>query len=172
MPAIDLKNTRAYVLTWPNHMIAMELIAWLHHLGIAFDRLTTITFPARDLASANNHYCQLAKRAKEKFCIFADNDIRPTPAGTAPFLDCPLDVVACETDCQGHPWGSASEFHAGMWRTRKEVLLKIKPPYFGWKYNDVGKIVGCTCQMFRQKALNAGFSVGHAGFAKHVPAKF
>ena len=49
-----------------------------------------------------------------------------------------------------------------------EVLKRIEPPWFDWKYSlDGCELLGCDCSYFRDKVLAAGFTVAHGGCCGH-----
>ena len=175
MAAFPLDQTRAIILTWPDNMVTLELINWLHDLGIAFDRVTGLCVEARDMASANNQYIHHALfHYKEPYFIFADNDMKPLGNQVKPFLEVEGDVISCESQCAPKDpkstWGHQTAFHAGLWRCSRKVLETIPPPWFAWGYSDDGcELSQCTCDLFRRKALDAGFSVAHAGWCGHKP---
>jgi len=62
-------------------------------------------------------------------------------------------------------------FHSGLWRTTREVLEAIDPPWFAWPVNADGTdIAGCPCGYFAAKIRAAGFTVAQAGFVRPRPA--
>lgn len=175
MPAFSIDDTSAMILAYPNNQIRLELTAWLHGLGIPFDRFVTNKEQCPDLASAYNLIVHLALHHTEsKYFIFADNDVGPNKHQTDPFLELPGDVVSCEYDGEperiGQTWGAVNAFHAGLWRASRAVLQSIRPPWFEWRYVSDGTAVkSCLCPSFSRKALQAGFTIRHGGWCDHKP---
>jgi len=170
----DPEKTIAVILAYPNNLVTLDLIEWLHAVGIPRERVRTHTGMFRDICCAYNYGIKhVALKTNAEQFIFADNDIRPNPRQTAPFLEIDADVVGCEYEGEfSHEttWGPASSMHCALWRCHRSVLERIKPPWFAWDYTDDGcNIRGCICSAFSMKVLNAGFTVAHGGWAKHEP---
>ena len=176
MSTFDARKTIAVISAYPNNLVTLDLIEWLHLIGIPRERIRTHTARFRDISCDYNYGVKhVALKTRAEQFIFADNDIRPSPKQTAPFLKLDADVVACEYEGEfPHEvtWGSGVAFHCGLWRCHRAVLETVKPPWFAWDYIDDGcDARGCPCQMFARKALDAGFSVRHGGWARHAPRK-
>ena len=158
-----VENTLLVATDWPNGMITPELAVWAVSIGL--DLQTQFrTLCERGITVAYNKAVSLALQTKYDYFIFANNDIRPSPTLTQPFLEHDADIVCVECP-EPHPaaWSSPSAFHAAMWRASRATLKKIGAPWFVRKYNKQGtKQVRCCCEEFRDKAVRCGFSVGHS----------
>lgn len=101
--------------------------------------------------------------------VFLDHDVRPT-GNTSQFLHLEADVKCCEVEMESKAaWCRRdASFHDAMWCTSRKVLESIKPPWFVQRYNeDHTQMDGCICQSFRDKVIEAGFSISHGGYAEH-----
>jgi len=98
-----------------------------------------------------------------------DNDVTITVPGITHFLKVQADVVSC--DCQmrnSRAWEESRSFHTPMWFCRTKVLEAIEPPWFDFVYSpDMCEVRACECLYFRDKAIEAGFSVAHGGHCGH-----
>jgi len=174
----DPTNAMVVIYAWPKPaMVSFALGRWLAGLGFGFDNPRVICLTRHDIHAAYNsgvavalgYHARLKRQPFEQF-IFVDNDMEPG-SQTAEFLRAEQDVVSAMYPT-GHAesWDHPYAFHTGLWRTHRKVLETIRPPWFGYKYSEDGcSIVACSCAMFRNKAVAAGFTVGHAGWAGHKP---
>jgi len=110
----------------------------------------------------------LASDPSFKWFIFVDKDIRPD-GRTKRFLDLDKDVKCCQVEQRSKDaWAWPNDFHDAMWCTSRHVLETIEPPWFKFRYNKDGtQMDGCMCQSFRDKVLEAGFTIAHGGWAEH-----
>ena len=78
--ALDLRRTRAIVLTWPDHSLTWETAAWLYHL---LPPENILAFCGTDLIVARNlSIRELVLKASTEITdfIFMDRDMRPGAA--------------------------------------------------------------------------------------------
>lgn len=175
---IDLSKTRFIIFAWPNHQWSVELIWFIEHLmkGIepaGVDYRDSIN--KRNIVCARNWavlYSALGSSDKYEHFVFSDNDIRPDVgpnSRTTTFLELDADIKCCQVHpCKDDAWTRPDTFHDALWSTSREVLQAIKPPWFTQKYNSTGtEMDGCMCSTFRQKAIDAGFTIAHGGWARH-----
>lgn len=165
---------RAIILTWPDHLAAPELLAWLTVTArFRWDDIEFNREGGRDVCVAYNAAikCGIESGADELWII--DRDTRPHPVATSPILTSALDVACCKSPREGaHAFAHPGDFHAGLFRLRRSVALAIGLPAFYWPTTaDGATLTGCCCAPFADKARKLGFSVGWAGEAGHVPAR-
>jgi hypothetical protein len=163
---IDLSDTFVTIVAYPEPHIHIRLVRWLLQIGITQDRWNVVT--QRDTCCAYNTGIMAALHSRFNSFIFADNDISPQVGPTDGLLSSPLDVCGVMYTVTDHAFDNPASFHAGLWRTSRRVLEAIAPPWFGIRYSADGTSVDrCMCDLMRDKALSAGFTVGHAGWAAH-----
>ena len=182
MKNFPLDKTLAVILAYPNNMVTIELLTWLQQIGVGKqisvcpvhrfygERCTLV----KEICIGMNVQVKTALEHRDwDFFLFAENDIRPDLALTAPFLEAEGDVVCAEyeTECMhDHAWGPADAFHTGLWRTSRRVLEVMEPPYFLPQYNsDATAVVGCHCNHLRRKLTEKGFRICHTGRVDHSP---
>jgi len=168
---IDPKKTLTVVAAYPDGKMDPSLFGFMQDCGLLFDKDHFAIANIRDTVVCKNRIVQdiLLPSLLDTFIVL-DNDIGLNTKESAPFLDAPEDLVCIECNTGNESWRSPTAFHAGMWRTRRDVLEAIVPPWFRIVYNNTGtKIVKCLCMYFAEKVQLAGFTVGHAGFAYHKP---
>lgn len=153
----------------PRKTLSRELCVWLQHMG---------AWPHVRFQDAGQRHedCQyntsirdaLALAEYDEF-VFADCDIRPDAVHTREFLACGADVVGVRYPVEKDTaWDDPAVIHAGLWRTRREVLQEIAAPWFLWQYDAAHtRVTMCPCEYFSRKAAAAGFSVAQAGYALH-----
>lgn len=167
------KLTRVFVLAWPDLMVTPELLFWLLEAGFRRERIVFTRAGGKDIAAGYNSMVKLALEGPGDEFVFADNDVRPSPKATAPFLlDNPADLVCVKypTACGDKTWETPDAFHTALWRTRRDVLERIGLPAFRLPMlADGTAATGCTCQWFSTKARALGFTTSHAGEADHTP---
>lgn len=103
--------------------------------------------------------------------LFADAAIVPINA-TAPLLLADADVANAiyQTEVE-EAFDPSVVFHSELWRTTRDVLEAVDPPWFAWPVNADGTdIAGCPCGYFAAKIRAAGFTVAQAGFVRPRPA--
>ena len=98
-----------------------------------------------------------------------DNDVTITTPGMENFLKVQADVVSCDCRMRNpHAWDKPQSFHTPMWFCRTEVLRATQPPWFNYNYSpDFCELLSCDCTYFRNKVIEAGFSVAHGGHCGH-----
>jgi len=169
-------DTIAVIRSYPHGMVSLDLIEWLHWIGIPAERIHAHWQDDRDMSCAYNFGIKyLALKHATDQVIFADSDLRPDRQKTAPFIAIEADVVSCvyATDvAHGKAWPENMAFHTGLWRTRHEVLEAIEPPWFQWKYKDDNcNLAACLCESFAEKVVAKGFTIAHGGWAGHTPRR-
>ncbi len=171
---IELAYTRFIVTAWPDHRWPIELSAWIEQL---MANVTPHRRDFRDSLKKKDRTCARNTAIKEsalgsapsyEWFVFADRDVRPT-VDTAMFLHLPTDIKVCQVPMESHhAWIHTNSFHETIWCTSRRVLEAIEPPWFMQGYSSDGtELDGCICQSFRRKALEAGFSISHGGWAEH-----
>lgn len=103
--------------------------------------------------------------------VFFDEDMQPDRR-TSLMFEMEGDVVGCEYPLDSPvAWMKPTDVHCGALRFKRAVAEKLTFPYFAFRYN--GAMTACThceCNLFIEKAVEAGFSVvraGQCGHAKH-----
>ena len=169
---IDLSRTRVIVTAWPDNRWPVEIINWIEQLfaGVDVDREQyRVSVKKQDRTCARNTaVLKHALQSPYDWFIFVDSDVRPGSA-TSQFLKLDADIKCCEVPMRTETaWCWPHSFHESLWCTSRRVLEGIKAPWFMQRYNEDGtELDGCLCQYFRDKALAAGFSISHGGWAKH-----
>ena len=172
---IDLTKTRIIVTAWPDHRWPLEIMRWIEGLmaGVVHRDDYRSSVKVKNRECARNHaikYDALGSAPSYEWFIFLDRDVRPCQGDeTTKFLRLDADVKSCQVKHgteSAYSWPDA--FHDPIWCTSRRVLESIEPPWFVQGYNaDHTEMDGCICQSFRAKALEAGFSIAHGGWAKH-----
>jgi len=168
----DPQKTLTVVAAYPDGRMDPSLFWFFNRHGLLFDEEHIAMTNIRDPAIAKNIIIKniLLPSDAETF-IVVDNDIGFL-ARTDPFLDADFDLtcVVCNNGHGPAAWKEPGAFHAGLWRTHREVLEKTLPPWFRLEYSQDGtKVKRCLCMHFADKVKSMGFTVGHAGFAHHDP---
>jgi len=171
---IDPKRTAAIVLAWPDGRVRPELLYWLTDIGVARDATIPHTLGGRDQASGWNASIRIAldtDPGRFDSFIFAEHDIRPDLTRTRPFLDTAADVVGVKFD-NGNPgsFHRSNEMHLALWRTRRDVLAALAPPWFVRDTDEYGIERACLCWPFNRRLIAAGYAVTAVGWADHTPA--
>lgn len=170
---IDLSRTRFIVTCWPDQRWPVEVIAFIEGLMAGVDHRPDY----RDSLKKSDRTCARNTAVREsalgshrtyEHFVFIDRDVRPTEA-TAKFLELNADIKCCQVPMDHVlAWVWPDSFHEALWCTSRKVLESIEPPWFMQRYNDEGtEMEGCICQSFREKALAAGFTIAHGGWAEH-----
>lgn len=177
---IDPQVTRPIVFAYPSGVASERIAVWcaerfpLLPTGLAYDIVV-----AQDYIRARNWTivnCCLpgGKHLSPGITnfLFIDNDITPSVMSDAMF-EVKADVVGCS-----HPqpsptaWIYPDQFHSGFWRTNQASLMKMQGPWFDMvRSPNYDEILACDCEYFRRKALAAGLTIAHAGFAEHSNAQ-
>jgi hypothetical protein len=169
--AFPISKAAAFILAYPAGMVAVELIDWLQRVGVRAIHVENNRTNRHIVVGYNLCVRRALDSAFDHF-IFADNDMRPSLAETAPFLAAAGDIVACKypTECGEAAWPEPSGFHTGLWRSARRVLEAIEPPWFLPSFSEDGcRVLTCECALLPLKAQRAGFTVRHAGWAGHTP---
>jgi len=171
---VDLASTRFIVTAWPDHRWPLEITVWIEEL---MKDVTPVNLNYRHSLKKQNVVCArntaileaaLGSAPEFQWFVFLDRDVRPD-SRTRKFLDLEADVKCCQVkQSQEDAYAWPTDFHETIWCTSREVLAAIKPPWFMHEYNDTGtEMIGCLCQSFRKKVLDAGFTIAHGGWAEH-----
>ena len=135
------------VASWPDGRVHPSLFALLERYGFSIDDEHLRLYQMRDTVCAYNTAVRdLALRSPFNSFVFADNDLIYGP-GTQPWFFVKADVVCVEYDI-GHPanWQAPTEFHTGLWRTSREVLERMTPPWFMREdAADGTRVTKCPC---------------------------
>lgn len=171
---IDLEKTRFIVTAYPDNRWPVEVVAFVEKL---MDNVTPLRPDYRDSLVVYDRTCARNSAIKEsalgshpnyQWFVFIDHDVRPQVT-TPQFLMLDADVKCCQVPMQRPTaWSSPTSFHEAIWCTSRKVLQAIEPPWFMQRYNEDGtRLEGCICQSFRDKVLEAGFTIAHGGWAEH-----
>ena len=167
--AAGLPKHLVVVHACPDGMISILLAKWLKLMG--WPTLFIVTSDRNIDCTYNLGVASALRTSHDRF-VFCDNDVRPEPAGLVPFWAMDADVVGAEYRTEGGPgsWHDPNKIHSGFWRTRREVLEAMPPPWFHWhRSSDHTRTIGCVCGSFCDKARQLGFSIRHAGEVGHTP---
>ena len=170
---IELSRTRFIVTAWPDHKWPVEIVWWIEQLtkGIELRSDFRESVKVRDRTCARNSAIKQAAIGSDRhyqWFVFLDSDVRPGPR-TSQFLELETDVKACQVPMRAEAaWCMPNSFHESIWCTSRHVLENIQAPWFMQRYSADGtRLDGCICNYFRDKALDAGFSISHGGWAEH-----
>ena len=168
---VDLMHTRFMVTAWPNNRLPLELYQWIRSKTAGHPlEDNVVTLVKKDRTCARNTMVRKALDSNPHYewFVFVDADVRPG-VHTDAFLEVDADVVSCQVPMQSKlAWCSPDAFHEALWCTSRRVLTALDPPWFWQPYNDDHtEMTGCMCRTFREKALGAGFSIAHGGYADH-----
>lgn len=161
---IDPEKTLVFVPDFPKRSASTALMLWLSQ---RFKNIQPFNKP--DVCCMRNSLIRdVVKRTRyEWYCMF-DNDMHPT-ATTDVLFEPQADVVCvqCNHLCGG-AWAYPTDFHCNGFRFNRAVADKIALPWFVKSYSDDGcDQTGCSCQHFRSKVLQAGFTIQRAGWMQH-----
>ena len=171
---INLARTRFIVTAYSDNRWPVELTWWIETLtkDIKTRDDYRVSINKRHMICARNvAILEGALQSDPHFdwFVFADKDVRPDNR-TARFLELETDVKCCQVE-QGRKdaWSWPDDFHDSIWCTSRKVLESIAPPWFTeHKLNETGtELIGCMCNTFRAKVLEAGFTISHGGWAEH-----
>jgi hypothetical protein len=170
--AFDPAKTLAVITAWPDGKVAPELLIWLHEVvGLRWRQVHWHTKGGRDVCQGYNHAVRFALKSEYDNFIFGDNDIRPDPASSRPFLFATEPVVSIGYKTENRrSWDRPEAFHCGLWRTGRSPLGAIKPPWFQWiTSKDGAELRHCPCEFIRRRFQKANIQTAHAGWADHTP---
>ena len=110
--------------------------------------------------------------AEIRHFVLIDRDMRPGQL-SLPVLQAAGDVVGCTYPVADmRRWADPAAIHLGLVRVRREVFEKIPSPWFRFEHTaDGSRLQKCECLYFRDKAIEAGFSVVRAGWCDHKANK-
>ena len=168
--ALDPNKTLIMYFSWPAQAVKMKVLMWLEG-RFPFKNLRVCGQPNYIVARNQAVKRALAEPGRFTDFIWIDHDVEPTPS-TDEFLKIDADVVGCMHDSPNpHEWAKPDVFHTAIWRCRRKVLAAIPPPWFMREYSlDGCRMLDCDCNYLRRKVLDAGFTIAHAGWAKHEHA--
>lgn len=165
---LDPERALVIVMDWPNQSVNSSLMMWL--MGrFPLESIKTIT--RKDQVCARNTAIRdIAMKAPTRFSDFVmfDNDMRPT-AYTDHLFEPLADIVCIQCD-HGHggAWSRPTDFHCNGFRFTRKVLENIPLPWFAKTYSEDGcDLTGCSCQHFRDLALEAGMTIQRSGTMLH-----
>jgi len=167
-------NARAFVCCMPDFRVRPELIQWLVQVArLPFERIAYVQHPRLSSCVYNRAVATaLQVSGPGDHLLFADADIVPINA-TAPLLLSEADVANAiyQTEVE-EAFDPPDAFHSGLWRTTRDILDAIQPPWYSWPLNADGTdITGCPCGYFAAKVRAAGFTIAKAGFVQHQPKR-
>ena len=170
---IDIEKTRFLVTAWPDQRWPVELMLWIERLthGKNMPADYRESIKKQDRTCARNtciKKCALGSDPRYEWFVFADSDVRPDERSDA-FLALEADIKACQVPMRSDTaWSLPNSFHESLWCTSRRVLEAIEAPWFMQGYTDDGcNLTGCICRSFQRKALAAGFTIAHGGWAEH-----
>ncbi len=164
-------RTAIFIFVWPDGMLNHHLYEWL------FDNFRSETesnhivsyINVQDVVVAKNTALNFALKLDFDRFLFCDNDIKPSETALEIFnLETDIRAVEVPT-ANSQAWYQPDSFHSAFWLINKDALEKMKAPWFERpQLSENGtKLVGCNCQSLRTKALEAGLTISHAGYAEH-----
>jgi len=175
---LDPNDTAVVIAAWPTGHVDYRLMRWLIDAqGIPWGSIMVTKIQPR--ISAYNVGVHDALENGKTHLLFVDHDVVPTGRtghhpSTDEFLQAAQgDIICCpcRLDIPG-AWAKPDAFHCGMWRTTREALLKVEPPWFLEDYSPDGReLVNCCCAHLARRASSAGLTVGRAGWAEHAVKK-
>lgn len=167
-------RTSVCVTAHPDLLVAPELILWLLDIGIPRRNILISRGNPRDQAAAFNWAVSKSIKMPVDHCLFSDNDIRPDIKLTEPMLEMPYHFTCARTETETgmDAWRDQDSFHTGIWIADRMALSRVPAPWFAWGLNaDGSEIKTCVCDHFSKAAKAAGYTIGNAGWALHVPRK-
>ena len=168
-------QTLAVISAYPDGQCDPSIIGFLAEHGFLLDESHLVVANVRVNDVVVNHNTIIGKvflPSKMEHLLFIEKDIG-LGQFTELFLEDVRDVVCVKFNTGRRQSWLSDGFHTGMFRTRREVLQKVTPPWFMTEYSQDGTaVVKCLCMHFADKARAAGFTVGNAGLAHHTPKSF
>lgn len=175
LPPLDPDDCVVAIAAYPTGHVEPRLKDWLHGTHkIPYGMVGTGKI--KPLVVAYNQGILKALESGKRHCVFCDHDIWPVDAngnhpGSDEFFgehDADIICMPCRLGLDG-AWASPGAFHAAAWRTTRDVLLKLPPPWFDWTLSpDGAAVMECPCGYFARRAREAGFTVGRAGWGGHA----
>jgi len=175
LPEFDASDCQVVVHGWPRGHVDARLLRWLQAVhGVRWDSIAVTC--QRGVVPAYNKGVAHALASGKTHLLFADNDLIPvggTPQrpGTDELMGAlPADIACCMYEVS-HPaaWIREGSFHTGIWRTTRQALLQIGPPWFLEGFSaDGSEQTGCACMHLAEKARGAGLAIMRAGWAEHL----
>lgn len=162
---IDPATTRVIVLAH-NHYLRCELACYLFSNfpgeNIMFNRTDDQLVMARNRAIVD--LCVNAPQHYTDFVLF-DNDMIPDYRTDGMFT-VEADLVGAQYDTPTpNAWLRPDDVHCGAMRFKRDVLMKINPPYFAFTYDAAHmRCLKCECLRFRDSILSSGGSVLRSGW--------
>lgn len=172
MPEPNVDNTRVIMFAWPNGRITVELAEWIFSRYPRAKNNDNIgVLGIQGIVQARNTAIRdyvLKSDERYRWFLFADADVRPH-GRTADVFNLSTDIRCCRVPTRNpNAWTKQDSFHDQFWLARREVFEQIPAPWFEFPYTADGcALKGCLCSSFRQKALAAGFTISHGGYAEH-----
>lgn len=171
---IDLSKTRFIVTAWPDNRWPVEVVSFVEKL---MENVPDRRIDYRDSLVKADRTCARNVAIKEsaleshpsyQWFVFIDHDVRPQ-VETPSFLLLDADVKCCQVPmAKKTAWSHPTSFHEAIWCTSRRVLEAIEAPWFMQQYNADGtEMDGCICSSFRNKVIQAGFTIAHGGWAEH-----
>jgi len=165
--SLRFERTRLIIFAWPDRTYTDEIARWSRNFPPE-----NVLLAGRDGGHAfarNAAVEELVKPAPKDITdfIFIDRDMRPGDA-TVPFLGPDADVVGCLYPVGNMAgWAEPDALHCGLLRFSRKVVDQLPLPWFAFEYDDVGRVVKCECETFRNKVKAAGLSIARAGWCGH-----
>jgi hypothetical protein len=165
---INPNDTLVLITAWPKNTITCELASWVAQ---RFPWGNVISLTIKGMERARNKMVRdyiLKAPAKFQDILILDNDIRPTQDSDF-VLTLDTDLASCRYDTgDGRHWANPNAFHMGFARVRRKVFETLPPPWFATPMSADGcEYRTCDCVPFLERALEAGFTSGHAGWSRH-----
>jgi len=154
-------------IAWPDFSVDWRVHTFLTDLGVPLANQVCVCLSpftrAYNWAIAN-----LVLKHSHPWAAFIERDMRPSGI-VRPWIEAEGDVVGCfyPTACAAS-WASEHAIHSGLWRARRAVFERLKPPWFEWQFSANGADVrSCACLRFARRCVEAGFVVKRAGWCDH-----
>jgi len=150
--------------------LKQSMIDWLYRHGLMREN-NYHSIVATPCVCAKNLAVEYAlSRANEfDWVMFINNDICPTES-TIKFLELDTDLKCCKCKFAGasNAFQEIDTFHTALSLIRIEVFRHVQKPYFQYQYNkDYTSLINCDCQRFANLCMDAGYTVGNAGWCDH-----
>ncbi len=173
---IDLERTRVLIFSWPDGHWNPLLRSWIRgrfwrrteHLE---EQIIDVVCPGLDIICARNWAIKehvINNPSFYQHFLFIERDVEPDVMADEIFR-ITADIACCRVKLRNVAgWSKEDAFHAPMWMASRSTLERIQPPWFQVVYNEDGtKRVQDECEYFRGKALEAGLTIAHSGYAGH-----
>lgn len=165
---IDLSATKVIIFTYPDAQLSSRIWSWCLEMKVPNGNIT-FAFDSPLVVARNKAVVSHCRGGKFEHYLFIDKDMEPKAKTIEPMLETELDACCAVSNSGEHKmWANPRAFHCGMFVVRREVFEAVEGPWFMLEYDRLGtKLKGCECMYFRDKVLEAGFTVGHAGWCDH-----